>query len=152
MNDIAPDDAQLHVHGASSNPDYERALRAIPTNGNVQFHGAFSHDDIPAILAKLDAVIVPSLWYENRPFVILEARQVGVPVIASRLGGLAEAVEEGRDGWLFEPGDAADLAARLQACVDAPETLAALDTRPPPDIAENYDRILECYGGTPCSV
>jgi len=148
-------DITLRLYGRRNDKsfgDYDEGLVSrAEDDPRIRFAGQFDHARIAEVLAKIDLLVVPSVWYENTPFVILEARQAGVPVIASRLGGLAEAVEEGRDGWLFEPGNAADLAARLQACVDAPETLAALDTRPPPGIAENYDRILECYRRTACS-
>jgi glycosyltransferase involved in cell wall biosynthesis len=148
-------DITLRLYGRrdrKSFGNYHSELRArAKDDQRIRFSGQFNHERLAEILAKFDLLVVPSVWYENTPFVILEARQAGLPVIASRLGGLAEAVEEDRDGWLFEPGNAADLAARLQACVDAPQALAGLDSRPPPDIAENYDRILECYGRTPCS-
>lgn len=148
-------DVTLRLYGRKDRKsfgNYYGELRArAKGDRRIRFSGHFDHDQLAEVLAEIDLLIVPSVWYENTPFVILEARQAGVPVIASRLGGLTEAVEEGRDGWLFEPGNSADLAARLQSCVDDPETLAALETRSAPTIAENYDRIRECYEGKPCS-
>jgi glycosyltransferase involved in cell wall biosynthesis len=57
---------------------------------------------------------MPSIWYENFPRTLVEAFACGLPVIASRLGAMAELVRDGCTGLLFEPGDAADLAAKLR--------------------------------------
>jgi glycosyltransferase involved in cell wall biosynthesis len=58
--------------------------------------------------------IVPSEWYENSPMTIYESYAVGRPVLASRIGGIPELVEEGETGSLFQPGDVGDLADKLQ--------------------------------------
>lgn len=55
-------------------------------------------------LAEAKALIIPSIWYENMPYVVLEALSRGKPVIATNLGGLPERVHDGENGWLFEPG------------------------------------------------
>ena len=68
------------------------------------------HGSIQEVLAGFDVLVVPSTWYENSPLTIHEARQCGVPVIASRLGGMEELVHDGVDGALFAPGDSVDLA------------------------------------------
>jgi len=59
-------------------------------------------------------LVVPSVCYEGWPVVIAEAFSSGLPVIASRIGALAEIVEDGKTGLLFEPGNAADLVTRLK--------------------------------------
>jgi len=58
-------------------------------------------------------LVVPSLWYEGLPMVIVEAYAAGLPVLASRLGGLPEIVKEGRTGFLFRSGDSDHLASVL---------------------------------------
>jgi glycosyltransferase involved in cell wall biosynthesis len=60
-------------------------------------------------------LVVPSLWFETYPMVIGEAMSHGLPVIASRIGGLPEIVENGVTGLLFEPGDHQDLAAKIRS-------------------------------------
>jgi glycosyltransferase involved in cell wall biosynthesis len=90
---------------------------------------------VPAALEKIDALVVPSMWLENWPVVVQEARLMRVPVIASRIGGLAEGVRHGVDGLLFEPGDAVALAAALRRVAREPKLLArfaAKATLPPP--------------------
>lgn len=61
-----------------------------------------------------DVLIVPSLCYENSPTVIYEALQAGLPIVASDIGGVAELIREGINGYLFTPGDAEDLLSTLR--------------------------------------
>lgn len=69
-------------------------------------------------MARADWVVVPSLWWENAPLVIEEARAAGRPVIASGIGGMAERVADGVDGLHVPPGDAAALAETMRAATD----------------------------------
>ena len=82
-----------------------RTIRAFDSSGYV------TGEAKQALLKQADYLLVPSLWYENAPVAVIEAAAHGVAVIASRIGGLPEFVREGRTGLLFEPGDAAGLAA-----------------------------------------
>jgi glycosyltransferase involved in cell wall biosynthesis len=65
-------------------------------------------------MRTMDAVIMPSLW-EGMPNAVLEAMALGKPVIASRIPGMDELVEDGRTGLLFTPGNAAELARAMLA-------------------------------------
>jgi glycosyltransferase involved in cell wall biosynthesis len=80
--------------------------------GWIQYPGDF--------LAGIDLLLVPSSEFDPFPTVLLEAGMAGIPVVAARVGGVSEIVENGQTGWLFSPGDALE-AARLvtsaaQAC------------------------------------
>ncbi len=79
-----------------------------------------------SLLRQARFLIVPSTWYEGFPRTIAEAFACGTPVIASRLGALAEIVADGRTGLHFTPGDAADLAARVAWAWEHPEEMAAM--------------------------
>jgi glycosyltransferase involved in cell wall biosynthesis len=70
-------------------------------------------DDIMARMRTAQFLVVPSICYENSPRTIVEAYSCGLPVIASRLGALVDIVKDGVTGLLFNPGDAADLAAKI---------------------------------------
>lgn len=72
------------------------------------------------------ALILPSTAYEGLPMVIVEAFSLGLPVLASRLGGLVEIVEEGSNGHLFAPGDPADIAAVVRRTLADPAALQRL--------------------------
>ena len=75
------------------------------------------------------ALVMPSTWYENFPLTLVEAFGAGLPVIASRIGALAELVEDGVTGLLFEPGNAADLARVMRWAADHPQQMAAMGAR-----------------------
>ena len=64
-------------------------------------------------------LIFSSEWYENFPVTIAEAFACGVPVVCSRMGAMQEIVEDGRTGLHFTPGDAADLAAKVDVGLES---------------------------------
>ena len=111
---------------------YRRALEPLLNREGVTAHGALAHGDVPHALASLDVLVVPSVWPENSPLVIQEAFLAGVPVVASRTGGIPEAVADGANGLLFAPGDAEDLARALARLIDEPDLLATLRAGIPP--------------------
>jgi glycosyltransferase involved in cell wall biosynthesis len=74
-------------------------------------------DDVPSELARLDAVVLPSLFGEGLPMVVLEAMAAALPVIATRVEGTPEAVTDGVEGLLALPRDSASLAAKIRDLV-----------------------------------
>jgi GT2 family glycosyltransferase/glycosyltransferase involved in cell wall biosynthesis len=97
-------------HGDDS---YRATLEPLLARPYVRLHGAIEHTQVAAAMETVDAVVAPSVWPENSPFVIHEALLAKVPVVASRIGGIPELVDHDRNGLLFEPGDVADLARQL---------------------------------------
>jgi glycosyltransferase involved in cell wall biosynthesis len=93
---------------------------------SITVRGPFQRSRLADVLADIDVLIVPSMWYENAPLVILEAFATQTPVIATNLGGMAEAVTHGVNGLLFERGDVADLRHQLARILHEPELLAKL--------------------------
>jgi glycosyltransferase involved in cell wall biosynthesis len=89
------------------------ALRVA--GGRVRFTGYQPAEELMATLRRASLVVVPSEWYENCPYTILEAFAAGKPVVASRIGGIPELVKDGHDGLLFEPGNAMELADCIHA-------------------------------------
>lgn len=108
-------------------PDYTRRLRQmVSRDSRVSLAGVYNRTEVSQVLQGLDAVVVPSVWYENSPNTILEAFAHRTPVIASNLGGMAELVEDGVNGLLFTPGDPSSLAAKLRQLIDNPGLLSQL--------------------------
>lgn len=107
---LPPGGHALHVAGRGE-PEYERHLQARASLG-VTFMGNVGAADF---FSAIDVLIVPSLWQEPLGMVIVEAFMHGVPVLASRVGGIPELVEEGRNGWLFDPTCPGELLARMRA-------------------------------------
>lgn len=98
-------------------PEEERLKRLtteLKLDEKVTFHGPVYGDDLQKILLPARAVVVPSEWYENTPYALLETLASGTPVIAARVGSLPERVQNGYNGLLFTPGDASDLAEKIR--------------------------------------
>ncbi len=93
-------------------------MSSLPTN--TQYVGMKSGEELAQLLRHAKAVVVPSLWYENQPFSILEAFASGKPVIASDLGGMTELVTPQERGLLVHPGDAEALAKAMRWMVANP--------------------------------
>jgi glycosyltransferase involved in cell wall biosynthesis len=106
------------VHGHDS--DFPATLQtAVAAAGSqVRVHGRYRTSDLAKHLAAVDWVIVPSIWWENAPLVIMEALLNGRPVICSGVGGMAELVEDGRTGLHFRVGDPDSLARTMCRAVE----------------------------------
>jgi len=78
-----------------------------------QYLGFRSLDFVVRRLQSASFLVLPSICYENFPRTIVEAFACGVPVVASRMGAMAELVQDGRTGLLFDPGNAQDLAQKV---------------------------------------
>ena len=76
----------------------------------IEILGYKSGKELENLIKNAKAVIIPSEWYENYPYSSLEAMAYGKPVIASRIGGIPEQVEDGITGLLFEPNNVRQLA------------------------------------------
>jgi len=99
----APPEVHAVIIGAAPPPE----LLAASGESRVTVAGRVA--DVGPYLHAVDAVVVPSIAYESLPLVVLEAMACGKAVIASRIAGIPEVVEDGVTGRLFEPGDAVAL-------------------------------------------
>jgi glycosyltransferase involved in cell wall biosynthesis len=79
----------------------------------ADFMGHLGVDGVGRLMRKVRAVVVPSLWFENASMTVLESMALGVPVVASRIGGIPEQIADGVDGLLVPPGDVDSLAEKL---------------------------------------
>jgi len=113
----------------------------------VRRFGAYDRADLSRLMARVDWVIVPSIWWENAPLVIQEAFLHGRPVICSDIGGMAEMVRDGVDGLHFAAGDFSALAATMQRAMDEPALWGDLSANLPtvPGISQSTDRYLALY-------
>jgi glycosyltransferase involved in cell wall biosynthesis len=105
----------LFVHGANLDlqpQDFQDEFNSLleRSRETVTLVGRYDTEDVPGLMANVDWVIVPSIWWENSPLVIQEAFAHGKPVICSDVGGMAEKVDHGTNGLHFRRGDAHDLA------------------------------------------
>jgi glycosyltransferase involved in cell wall biosynthesis len=120
-------------------------------SGRVTFHGYQGGPERFAPLRRALALVLPSESHDACPLVALEAMAQGVPVIASRRGGLPDLVQDGVTGRLFEAGQADELAAIMQMFVDTPELVRQMGTAARRrvetefDSAGYYARLIDLY-------
>jgi glycosyltransferase involved in cell wall biosynthesis len=119
-------EAMRHLPGLSlkllgEGPDRASLEEQVVASGldNVDCCGYVTGEEKWQIMRQATATVLPSLWYENFPFAVLESLAVGTPVIASRLGSLPHVVCDGETGLLFEPGDPCDLVSKVRCLVDS---------------------------------
>jgi glycosyltransferase involved in cell wall biosynthesis len=139
----------VKVYGdATRFPNYVRRLRRMTwRDSRLSLAGVYERTQMSRVLQGLDVVVVPSIWYENSPNVILEAFAHRTPVVASDLGGMAELVRHGENGLLFPPGDADCLAQQLRRLMEDPHILSDLRAGigPVKSVAQEMDELLEIY-------
>jgi len=128
--------------------DIQEVKRDLPL---VEIMGFRPHEEIFQFLKGARCLIFPSQWFEGFPLAIAEAFACGVPVIASRLGGMAEIIQDGRTGLLFTPGDANDLVAKVQWAWSHHEEMTKMGQEARKAYEEkfspqrNYQTLMEIY-------
>ena len=106
----------------------QRMAGALGIASRVRFTGKVDNRHVERIYKKVDVLVIPSIWPENQPVTIMEAMATGTAVIASRIGGIPEFVEDRKSGLLFDPGNATDLAMRMQELIELPAMRQAYAT------------------------
>jgi glycosyltransferase involved in cell wall biosynthesis len=136
--------ARLVIYG-SGEPDYLLPLRRLAQGLNIDFKGAYVSRDLIRINHQIDVGVVPSVWEETFCLSGLEFLYSGVPLIASRLGGMVDYVEEGVNGFLVAPGDAEDLAQVMLRFLDDPALVTQLSSNCRPRYS--MDQVTETLEG-----
>jgi glycosyltransferase involved in cell wall biosynthesis len=145
---------KLEIWGKKNEvPDYSipLQLRSRIYPRSIKWHGEYRGAQVWDVLASLDVLVIPSRWYENSPTVILEAYKMGIPVVATDLGGMAELVEHEKTGLLFEFESVSGLRRQLERLLHEPELLERLRANIPhvkmideemAEIAQHYHRLV----------
>ncbi len=94
---------------AGDGPEKEKLEKQYSGFTNISFIGQRERTAVLNLMGKCKALIIPSLWYEGLPFTMLEAFSFGTPVLASKLGGMEESIDAGKNGFLFQPNDPASI-------------------------------------------
>jgi glycosyltransferase involved in cell wall biosynthesis len=125
---------ELDIHaiaGGGAEQAYAEAVRAIIADDpRIRICEPVTRDRLVHVLSKASALVVPSVWMETGPLVVLEAKACGVPVIGSRLGGIAELVSEPEDGELVAMGDVASWAEAIVRMAKRGTTNSKRNNRP----------------------
>jgi glycogen synthase len=94
----------LLVGDGPERPALQREAERLGVGGRLHFVGFLAHDRLPAVMSHADLLVLPSL-YEELGTVLLEAMQAGLPIVASKTGGIPDVIEDGVNGMLVPPGD-----------------------------------------------
>ena len=110
---------KLRAVGPFETPEYESEIMALVDELGIEdcIEWTGFQTDVNHQLQQMDIFVLPSLYGEGLPMVVLEAMANGVPVVASCVEGIPEAVRHQTDGLIFEPGNSDDLAAKLEQIV-----------------------------------
>jgi glycosyltransferase involved in cell wall biosynthesis len=147
---------ELIIHGdLTRERAYVRSLRALAADDpRIVFAGPIIDRRLEPLFNSIDILAVPSIWYENAPLVMLEAKRAGLPVLASRLGGMAELVRDDEDGLLAEPGSPVSFARQLERLITEPDLIDRLrqHVTPPASIDDEVRALIDVYERASCSV
>lgn len=133
---------KLLIAGKTNKPDFEIELKKLSerlgVDGCVSFVGGIRHDLVPKFLSNLDIFIMPSI---NEEFGVsaVEAEAVGVPVVASNVGGIPEAVKNGETGILVEPKNPQAIADTVLYLIQNPEIRRKMGLAGRKYVEENFD-------------
>lgn len=121
MKFLKDTDYILKITGQISDSEEDQAIWTYIKENHLEdkivFTGFKHGKELEELISRATCIVCPAIWYENMPNTVIEAYAYGKPVVASRVGSLAEIVEDGRTGLLFEMKNAADMAQKLKKFV-----------------------------------
>jgi len=133
------------IGNAGINPSYTARLRKLAQNDQrIRFLGSVPPSEHQSLWPSIDVLVLPSLWWENSPLSILEALAAGIPVVASRTGGVPEILPPGA-GALVPPGDAEALRAALADVLEGHLLAGPLDPLPLKTVHEGAVELSALY-------
>jgi len=126
-------------------------LASVQNNAQIRLLGEQSAQAVLERMRTASYLVMPSICYEQFPRTLVEAFACGLPVIASRLGPLAELVTDGHTGLLFTPGSASDLAEKLRFAETHPDTMRQMGRNARHEYEakytpqRNHEQLMEVY-------
>lgn len=147
--EFVPDQVQLKIVGEG--PLGSKVAEIAARNQEIQCLGRQAPDVVRSLMRNAIALVFPSVWYEGLPLTIIESFSTGTPVIASKIGALAELIDQSRNGLQFCPGDAEDLVAKIQWALNHPDELAQMGQRAYEEFEakytpeKNYHQLMNIY-------
>lgn len=151
-------DYVLKITGEISDSKEDQELwQYIGNNGlesKIVFTGFKKGKELEDLIANCTCVVCPAIWYENMPNTVIEAYAYGKPVVASKVGSLAEIVVDGETGLLFEMKNDKELADKLKMFIDDSELSARIGRQAREKCEKEYceslhmDKVLACLGNS----
>ncbi len=149
------ENAQLLIVGDGPDREYlEREIGARDLTGRVQFTGAVAPEDVPGYLASMDVALAPYpplAEFYSSPLKLYEYMAAGLPIVATRIGQVAEVIQHGETGILIRPGDAAGMAQAVnELAIDADSRLRLGNAARQAVQEHTWDHVLNralCFAG-----
>ena len=144
-------EVELRIIGDGLQRDQLQRMVREENLTNVRFLGPLYGDALKKVLAGARFVVLPSECYENCPFSVLESFAMGKPVLGAAIGGIPELIDPGSDGWLFRPGDSADLREKIRLIGREDRDLGAMGQRARQKaercfgLESHYQRLIGAY-------
>lgn len=126
----------------------DRVTQIAAKDPRIQIGSPLGREQVASAIAGFDLLAVPSQWLETGPLVVLEAHAAGTPVLGSNLGGIAELVQHGKDGWLLPAADVSAWASAIQQFSVNPDQVHHLrqgiqPVRTPREVAQDMAQLYE---------
>ncbi|MFA0834460.1 MAG: glycosyltransferase family 4 protein [Methanobacterium formicicum] len=116
---------RLHIYGKGIDEDAFKEIAG--GDPRIIFHGYLERDQLLESYHKANLTVLPSICYDNSPMMIYESLTSSTPVVASRIGGIPELIENKHNGYLFQPGNEKELRMILEEIIENPESLKPLE-------------------------
>jgi len=161
------DRTPCRIFGRAYDPAYRAQLQRLATGKDVVFHETASDQDIAEAYRSSRLAVLPSVyrsidgrfhpWTELLGLTMLESMACGTPVVASRVGGIPEIVQDGETGYLVEPGDTEQLGERILELLEPSNRWQAMSARAVETVRDRFtwrhvaERCLAAYGARPAS-
>ncbi len=143
--------AELFIVGAGPLADTIQKTIATSNLANVRMTGFQTGEALRSLVLKSMFSVLPSEWYENGPMSLIESFAYGKPVVGSNIGGIPEHISDGEDGFVFEAGNATDLAEKINAMYEDPEKAIEMGRNARRKVEKYYskethvERIMDIY-------
>lgn len=143
---------QLYIAG--DGPDIEKVKKYIKDNkleDKIKLLGFLNSDEVKKYVRKARFIVVPSVWYENCPYSVLETLVMGKPIIGSNLGGIPELVKDNENGLIYKYNDIKELEDKMQELFDNKEKAMQLGKKAKENAKKDfskelyYNKIMDVY-------
>jgi len=144
-------DVECRIYGDGPIKNELKRIKQKENLTNVFFYGHQSKERLMNQIKKAMFIVVPSEWYENSPYAVVEAFASGKPVIGSRIGGIPELIKENQTGLTFQPGNHYDLRKKILFFLNNPQKIIEMGKKARKFSEEKlnpikyYDRLFDIY-------
>ena len=133
-----PDSKLLIAGDGPEKENIEAYIEKHNLGDRITLLGYQNQDNIREYIRNSRFIVVPSIWYENCPYSILETLEIGKPVIGSRIGGIPELIVDGENGFLYKSDNVNELKEKLEILFSQDETVDKFSAKSKLLYKQNY--------------